>query len=793
MAPVLVPQAIRYSGVAADRKGDTVEATFRLYAEATGGEPIWQETQDISVGADGRYAVLLGSQSSNGLPQQLFAQGQGRWISVSIERAPETGRSLLASVAYAMKAADAETLAGQAAGNYVTRAELASQIAAAAQSLSTQAAAQSGLRPAATLTGGGIQGVIPMWESSDTLGDSLMYELKNGETTYFGIGTSSPGNTLDVAGGLTVRNGLLLPAVSQANVGAGQKSAPIIHSASSYNSISAMPQTFEFGWEAVPLGNNTSNPGASLTLMTGPSQGLLAPAGLSIAPNGVVTFSEQQTFPGAPSLSGPNTFTGPLTLDSNLTITGNEYVNGIGNFTANAPMAVLTATNTNPAQGEGIVGTGFTGVEGAGSNYGVMGLVPAANPANSKAAGVEGLGPIGVLGTSTLAAGVGVEASAPAYGMFGTATGASGIGVHGGSTSVGVDGLALGTNASVIGVRGTGPTGVQGTGQFYGVTGTALSPLGVGVNAQANVTNGVGVYSTAFSTGVQGIATQPDSVGVRGTTTGAGGAGVVAVSNGPRDAKGGLPLGVNGQAQEGNGVLGISGVASQLYMFRSLQSGFAGVWGDTGEYGGGYPPNVYAAGVAGTADDNIAAGFENNSKTFTTLAVQNDHPGPTGLFSTLHARSAAGDCGFGGKGDLTCTGQVKTLATTGGGAHKVETYAMQSPENWMEDFGFARLTGGAAVVKIDPAFADTVSETADYHVFITPNGDSKGLYVIGKTATSFEVRESGGGASSLSFDYRIVAKRRGYEAERLTDVTEPFNAANHALDGHTNPIVKPAH
>ena len=38
------------------------------------------------------------------------------------------------------------------------------------------------------------------------------------------------------------------------------------------------------------------------------------------------------------------------------------------------------------------------------------------------------------------------------------------------------------------------------------------------------------------------------------------------------------------------------------------------------------------------------------------------------------------------------------------------------------------------------------------------------------------MRESGGGTSSLSFDYRIVAKRRGYEALRQVDVTERYNA-----------------
>ena len=92
----------------------------------------------------------------------------------------------------------------------------------------------------------------------------------------------------------------------------------------------------------------------------------------------------------------------------------------------------------------------------------------------------------------------------------------------------------------------------------------------------------------------------------------------------------------------------------------------------------------------------------------------------------------------------------------------------------MEDFGSATVQNGVVTVTIDPMFAKTVSATTDYHVFLTPNGDSKGLYVIAKTPTSFEVHESGGGRSTLAFDYRIVAKRRGYEKQRMTDVTEEF-------------------
>jgi hypothetical protein len=74
--------------------------------------------------------------------------------------------------------------------------------------------------------------------------------------------------------------------------------------------------------------------------------------------------------------------------------------------------------------------------------------------------------------------------------------------------------------------------------------------------------------------------------------------------------------------------------------------------------------------------------------------------------------------------------------------------------------------------RLEPAFASTVNTGEAYRVFLTPNGDSKGLYVASKTAAGFEVREQGGGTSNISFDYRIVAKRQGYESVRLEDVTD---------------------
>src|ERR1700736_6454931 len=96
-------------------------ATLAIYAEETGGSPLWQETQSVSVDNDGHYRVLLGLTRNEGLPLELFASGEPRWLGVQFQRAGETEqpRVLLASVPYALKAADAETLGGRPASSYV--------------------------------------------------------------------------------------------------------------------------------------------------------------------------------------------------------------------------------------------------------------------------------------------------------------------------------------------------------------------------------------------------------------------------------------------------------------------------------------------------------------------------------------------------------------------------------------------------------------------------------------------------------------------------------------------------
>jgi hypothetical protein len=59
--------------------------TFALYAEQTGGAPLWTETQNVPAGAGGHYTVLLGAAKSEGLPADLFTAEQAHWVGVSVE------------------------------------------------------------------------------------------------------------------------------------------------------------------------------------------------------------------------------------------------------------------------------------------------------------------------------------------------------------------------------------------------------------------------------------------------------------------------------------------------------------------------------------------------------------------------------------------------------------------------------------------------------------------------------------------------------------------------------------
>ena len=125
-------------------------------------------------------------------------------------------------------------------------------------------------------------------------------------------------------------------------------------------------------------------------------------------------------------------------------------------------------------------------------------------------------------------------------------------------------------------------------------------------------------------------------------------------------------------------------------------------------------------------------------------------------------------------GNFVATGTKSAVVQTGSYGRR-QLYAVESPENWFEDFGKAQLSDGRAIVKIDRVFLETVNTEYEYHIFVTAKGDCKGLYVAKQSAISFEVRELQNGKSRIAFDYRIVAKRKGFEEARLDEVRAEEN------------------
>jgi hypothetical protein len=116
---------------------------------------------------------------------------------------------------------------------------------------------------------------------------------------------------------------------------------------------------------------------------------------------------------------------------------------------------------------------------------------------------------------------------------------------------------------------------------------------------------------------------------------------------------------------------------------------------------------------------------------------------------------------------------VEGLVYTSGGCHAgcsrtrhQAAFGATTSQPTIDDMGEATLRAGVAHVTLSADFANTIDATKPYLVLLTPEGDA-GLYVANRTPNGFDVRQVGGGRSSVGFAYRIVAKPYGVRDERL--------------------------
>lgn len=437
-------------------------------------------------------------------------------------------------------------------------------------------------------------------------------------------------------------------------------------------------------------------------------------------------------------------------------------------------------------------GTGV-GVEGVGGTVnGSIGILGVLKNTATDGVGLEGLvwGP-----SSTGLYGQGLkntDTTHPTVGLLGTST--SGIGVEGESlvaAGTGVEGIADDAESS-------GQVGVNGGAGIFG-TNSRNNMLFPGVDGESTVQGGpdaAGGFGLDFlATGNapdDGALAYAQQIGYEGTIVSNGSGccpvGVFGEESTTAGSSAALDFndGVLGDGRNGTGVAGIAGGDGvNLAGFGSPIGGyFAGH-----ESANSVPANVGNS-ILAEVPDTGTTGFQayDTSQSVTSVVISR---GLVGLMSDTGAPYGAGFAGdlldgFGAnlgttEFQFTSGGNLNIAGTLTSGASPriaprtqngstVQEYGARTTMPDIEDFGEGQLAQGAGYVRIDAALANAIDRSTNYLVFITPEGDSNGLYVTAKSPDGFAVRENAGGRHTLAFSYRIVAKPFDESGPRLAVV-----------------------
>ena len=328
-ANAVVPPVVKFGGVLTDASGKpvtgTVGVTFALYKDQDGGAPLWMETQNVQADKTGHYSVMLGSTSSHGLAGDLFVSGEPRWLGVQLQGQAEQPRTVLMSVPYALKAADAETIGGLPPSAFV-------------KASATNSTTGSNVnQPSSAITGTGTTNHVTKWVSATKLGNSNIFD---GPAGNVGIATTSPSAKLDVNGTALIRqNATIDGSLSAGSITATSSSSGGTGVYANAGSTGGSNGVIAIGATGV----------AGYTTVNG-SIALFGNAGSSTGSNGVVGY-------GATGVAG------------NSTITGSYGTYGRGS-------TGVWGTSTGTGSNVGVYGTGATGgtgVYGVGDTWGVLG------------------------------------------------------------------------------------------------------------------------------------------------------------------------------------------------------------------------------------------------------------------------------------------------------------------------------------------------------------------------------------------------------------------------------------
>lgn len=358
-----VPNLIRYGGVLKDAQDSaissrTVGITFLIYKQQDGGAPIWMETQNVTLDATAHYSVVLGSTTATGLPDDLFSQQEQRWLGVQVQGQPEQPRVLLVSVPYAIKAAEADRLAGHNASEYVTIEALqnavqqqlqATGVAAAVSATSNSKGANAGLAPVVT---------NPATNFVDTTTNQVVLVQQNG--TGVALKATAGGNSA-ITAATTSGSVPAISGTSSSTTGTGVSGSASSSSGVTYGVNGQSSSTAGVGVRGLAtattgstigvLGSSSSTSGsgvfATATASSGATMGLKAQVSSASGTAAVI----QNTASGKliSGRTGSGTGTEKFAVDGSGNITASGAITGTGNVSGRQLISKV-AIGTPPLQ-----------------------------------------------------------------------------------------------------------------------------------------------------------------------------------------------------------------------------------------------------------------------------------------------------------------------------------------------------------------------------------------------------------------------------------------------------------
>ncbi len=400
--------------------------------------------------------------------------------------------------------------------------------------------------------------------------------------------------------------------------------------------------------------------------------------------------------------------------------------------------------DTGPTGPQGPQGTqGLTGAAGPTGPQGIQGLTGATGPQGPQGTqgpqgpqGPAGASPWGLnasLATFYTQGAVGIGTNSPEHTFHLKSTSATNYyPMYAECSAVGatvVQGVSTATSGNGWGLYGE----TRGTASdAYGVSGYANGP-GAGVFGQNPAANGYGIKGVSPNIGVHGetTSTAAGAYGVRGYANGAG-SGVLAYN------------------LSSSGGYGLEAYSNNCAIYGHTPQGGKGIFGESYSGSGIYGSSYTGRGVEGDSNTGVAV-YGGTTSGYGIYGYSWLKTGYAGYFD----------------GNFACANGTKNaIVPTSQGQRKL--YSQESPEVWFEDTGEGQLMGGTVHIDLDPLFLETVTidEQHPMKVFIQLNDDCNGVYVQ-RQATGFTVVELGVGKSSAHFTYRVMAKRKGFENERL--------------------------